>query len=68
MGLDASEVTLSTTWNPDDATPITNPADVSRGDIVQVRVTYPFRLITGNLIIDGGTIQMGSTTRMVVAN
>ena len=67
-GLDASEVTLSTTWNPDDATPITDPADVSRGDIVQVRVTYPFRLITGDLVIDGGVIQMGSTTRMVVAN
>ena len=68
MGLDLSEVTLSTTWNPDDDDPITDPADVSRGDIVQVRVTYPFRLITGDLVIDGGTIQMGSTTRMVVAN
>lgn len=68
MGLDASEVSVSTTWNPDDATPITSPADVSRGDIVQVRITYPFRLITGDLVIDGGTIPMGSVTRMVVAN
>lgn len=67
-GLELSDVTLTTRWNPNDATPKTDPALVERGDIVEIKVTYPFKLITGGLILSDNSVQMGATTRMVVAN
>jgi len=45
-----------------------DPAGAERGDIAEVRVIYPFQLVAGGLIVPGSTIQMGATTRMVVAN
>lgn len=66
-GLNQSRLTVTTTYNPDSDSPFTNPANVSRNDIAQVRITYPFRLLIG-LIIPGNHIPMTSTTRVVVAN
>ncbi len=67
QGLDQSELTVTTTYNPDSDSPFTDPAAVSRNDIAQVRITYPFRLLIG-FIIPGDEIQMASTARVVVAN
>ena len=66
-GLDQSELTVTTTYNPDSDSPFTDPADASRNDIAQVRITYPFRLLIG-FIIPGDHIHMTSTARVVVAN
>jgi Flp pilus assembly protein TadG len=66
-GLDQSELTVVTTYNPDSDAPFTDPADASRNDIAQVRVTYPFRLVIG-MILPDNLLQMTSTTRVVVAN
>ena len=66
-GLDQSDLTVTTTYNPDSDDPFTDPAAVSRNDIAQVRITYPFRLLIG-LIVPGNQIQMTSTARVVVAN
>ena len=66
-GLDQSSLTVTTTYNPDSGSPFTDPAAVSRNDIAQVRVTYPFRLVTG-FVVPGNQIHMTSTTRVVVAN
>ncbi len=67
-GLNTSDLTISCTWNPEADAPTVDPAGAERGDIVEVRVSYPFQLVTGGLILAGNTIQMGATTRMVVAN
>ncbi len=66
-GLDQSALTVTTTYNPDSDSPFTDPAAVSRNDIAQVRVTYPFRLMVGS-VIPGDHIHMTSTARVVVAN
>ena len=66
-GLDQSALTVTTTYNPDTDSSFTNPAGVSRNDIAEIRVTYPFKLVTG-FVIPGNQIQMTSTTRVVVAN
>ena len=66
-GLEQSALTVTTTYNPDSDSPFTNPAGVSRNDIAEVRVTYPFRLVVG-FVVPGNQIQMTSTTRVVVAN
>ena len=66
-GLDVSNLTISAVWNPDDNSPSFDPADVSRNDIAEIRVTYPFHLLTG-MVIASNHIQMTSTTRVVVAN
>ncbi len=44
-----------------------NPANL-KGNIVEVRVQYPFRLVTGNLLLQNSTIDLGSTASMVIAN
>ena len=68
-GLDQSELTVTTTYNPDaeDDGSFSDPALASRNDIAEVRVSYPFRLVIG-MIIPGDHINMTSTTRVVVAN
>lgn len=66
-GLNQSELTVTTTFNPDSDSPFTDPTAVSRNDIAEVRITYPFRLLAG-FVIPGNQIQMTSTTRVVVAN
>ena len=67
QGLDQSELTVTTTYNPDSDSPFSDPAAASRNDIAQVRVTYPFRLVVGS-VIPGDHIHMTSTARVVVAN
>ena len=66
--LDQDQLTLAAVYNPDDGGGFTDTTLIDRGDIVDIRIGYTFRLITGNLVIDGGQIPMASTTRMVVAN
>ena len=67
-GLDQSALRVRTTFNPDAGDDsFTNPALVSRNDIAEVRISYPFRLLIG-MIIPGDHIHMTSTTRVVVAN
>ena len=68
MGLDTSYLEVDVLLNPDDDDPGTDPALAERGDIVEVKISYPFRLVTGGLVIAGDTIPMASTTRVVVAN
>ena len=67
-GLNLPDVSVNCVWNPEDATPKLDPAQARRGDILQIRVNYPFRLITSPLVLAQSTIQMGSTSRMLVAN
>ena len=57
VGLSASDVTVAATYDT------TN----EKGNIVQVKVSYPFRFAAG-LLVSQSTIQMGSTTRMVIMN
>ena len=66
--LNLPDVSVSCVWNPNDATPRLDPAQVRRGDIVQIKVNYPFRLVSSPLILAQSTLMMSSTTRMVVAN
>ena len=66
-GLDHSSLAVTTTYNPDTDGSFTDPTGVSRNDIAEIRVTYPFKLVTG-FVIPGNQIQMTSTTRVVVAN
>ena len=64
IGLDPSKVQVTATWADGVA-----PADVKRGDPVKVQVTYPFQFVAAGLLVEGGsTIQMSSTTRMIVLN
>lgn len=67
MGLNLPDVSVSCVWNPA-ATPKLDPALVRRGDIVEIKVNYPFRLVTSPLVLAQSTLMMSSTTRMVVAN
>ncbi len=67
-GLLGSDISVETKWNPDDATPNLNPAAVERGDVVQVRVDYDFRLVTGGLVLADSVLPMSATARMIVAN
>ena len=66
--LNLSALDVDVLLNPDDDDPGTNPALALRGDIVEVKISYPFRLVTGGLVIAGSTIPMATTTRVVVAN
>ena len=40
----------------------------ARGATVQVQVRYPFSLVTSPLLVSQGTIRIGATSRMVMAN
>ena len=67
-GLIGSQINVETKWNPDDATPILDPTLVERGDVLQVRVDYDFRLVTGGLVLADSVLAMSATARMIVAN
>ncbi len=58
IGLDPSKITVTPTWDPSN----------SRGNYVQVRVSYPFQLIVAPLILPQSGLSLSSTSRMVVAN
>ena len=62
-GLIGGEVGVYTYWND-----VANPAEISRGDFVEVRLTYPFQFLTASLVAPNSSIKLSSTTRMVVAN
>ena len=67
-GLELDDLTVSVQWwNPDSDSTFTDPTAVSRNDFAEVRVTYPFRLLTG-LVIASNQMQFTSTTRVMVAN
>ena len=61
--LDLANLTINSAWND-----VTAPASINRGDIVMVRVNYPFKFVAAPLLLAGDTIQMSSTSRVVVAN
>ena len=58
VGLDSSQLEVNTTWNPAN----------QRGATVQVQVRYPFQLVSSPLLVNQGTLRIGATSRMVVAN
>jgi hypothetical protein len=58
VGLDGSEISVLTSWDPSN----------EPGSVVEVQVRYPFRLVVAPLILAQDTIQMGSTSRMIMAN
>ena len=58
-GLDTSQITVNTTFNPD---------PIERGGFIEIEVSYPFRLMTSPIIVAQGTIPMSSSTRFMVAN
>ena len=62
-GLDSSKIGLTVLWGGD-----ADPSTVERGDIIVVRVTYPFQLVTAPLLIADNTIPMSSTTRTLAVN
>jgi Flp pilus assembly protein TadG len=70
VGLDAQDVAVTTSWESWDATNGVWIQDNvnAKGSIVRVQVSYPFRLVTGSLILAQNTIQLRSTSRMIVAN
>ncbi len=65
-GLDLDNLTVTVEWNPGTDS-FADPTAVSRNDIAEVRVSYPFQLLTG-LVLAGNQMQFTSTTRVVVAN
>ena len=65
VGLAASDISVAVTYDtgtPGDAAPN------AQGSVVQIRVQYPFQFVSGALIVSQSTLQMASTTRMVVLN
>ena len=59
--------TISVAVTYDTGTPGDAAAN-TQGNVVQVQVTYPFQFVTGGLVVSGSTIDMASTTRMIVLN
>ncbi|HUG80191.1 MAG TPA: TadE family protein [Bryobacterales bacterium] len=65
VGLNDSNLSVAVTYDsgtPGDAAPNV------QGNVVQIRVQYPFQLVSGGLIAPQSTIQMASTARMTVLN
>ncbi|MDA1312624.1 MAG: TadE/TadG family type IV pilus assembly protein [Acidobacteria bacterium] len=65
VGLNDSNLSVVVSYDtgtPGDAAPNV------QGNVVEIRVQYPFQLVSGGLIASQSTIQMASTTRMVVLN
>lgn len=71
VGLDPAEITVTTKYEKYDqvaGTWLTGSAYNERGNVVEVKVGYPFRLVTGPLVLAQNTLQLSSTSRMVVGN
>jgi Flp pilus assembly protein TadG len=71
VGLDPADVTVLTKYEHYDEVGgawQTGSSYNVRGDVVEVKVNYPFRLVTGGLVLAQNTIQLSSTSRMVIAN
>lgn len=70
IGLDPADVTVATKYEHYDevnGTWQTGAYNV-RSNVVEVKVNYPFRLVTGGLVVAQNTIQLSSTSRMTIAN
>jgi hypothetical protein len=67
-GLEGSRISINAAWNPSAETPNLDPAAVNRGDIVEIKLIYPFQLVSSPIVLAQSTVMMSSTTRMVVAN
>ena len=65
VGLNDSNLSVAVSY--DSGTPGDTAPNV-QGNVVQIRVQYPFQFVSGGLIVPQATIQMASTTRMVVLN
>jgi Flp pilus assembly protein TadG len=70
VGLDPQEVAVTASWESwDPVNSVWVQDNVNaQGSIVKVQVSYPFRLVTGPLVLSQNTIQLRSTSRMIVAN
>jgi Flp pilus assembly protein TadG len=71
VGLDPADVTVITKYERYDEagdTWQTGSSYNERGNVVEVKVNYPFRLVTGSLVLSQDTIQLSSTSRMIIAN
>ena len=66
------KLTIKTRWKREKFneldTIITEAVDVERGDTAEIEVSYPFQLITGDLIVDSSNFKMSSKTQVVVMN
>ena len=58
IGLNPSNITVTTTY------PTTN----ERSEIVVVQASYPYRFVTGSFLVGNSSINLGSESRMVIAN
>ena len=71
IGLVASNVTVTPRWKEFDAgvEEDWDGATVKRigGTFVVVRATYPIRFITGNVLIAGGDLNLGSVSNMTIS-
>jgi len=56
VGLSSDDLNVNVAYSPDN----------SRGAIVSTRVTYPFRFVTGALIIPNSTLTISTTAQRVV--
>jgi Flp pilus assembly protein TadG len=71
VGLDPTDVTVTTKYEHYDevgGTWQTGSSHNERSNVVEVKVNYPFRLVTGSLVLAQNTIQLSSTSRMIIAN
>ena len=68
-GLEPSSIQLESKWkDPDDGTVRAGISEVERGDVIELKVKYPFQLMTGNLIVGQQSLTMSAKTQMIVAN
>ena len=58
VGVDPSNITVTTTY------PTTN----ERSELVVVEVRYPYNFVTGSFLTGHSSINLGSKSRMVIAN
>lgn len=71
VGLDPTDITVNTEYQKYDevnGTWQTGAIYNERSNVVEVKVGYPFRLVTGSLVLAQNTIQLSSTSRMIVGN
>jgi Flp pilus assembly protein TadG len=59
IGLDASKLQVSTSYDDEDS---------KRGDTVDVSVRYDFQLLTAPLVLQSGTITLAANSRTVLTN
>jgi Flp pilus assembly protein TadG len=58
IGLDRKRIEVRTTW----------PTGIERGEVVEVQVSYPFRLVSGSLILPQSSVTLRSSSRAILAN